>query len=110
MIFEVIGTPSEEEKAFVTDSTAITYLDSFPHRKKKDLTELYPAAGEDALDLLNRILQFNPFFRISVEECLSHKFFKDMRKREREQVSKQQFVFEFEKETMTKDLMRALFV
>lgn len=52
MIFEIIGTPTEDEKAFVTDTTALNYLDSFPSKPKKDLTSMYPAAGEDALDLL----------------------------------------------------------
>lgn len=52
MIFEVIGTPSEDDKVFVTDQKANEYLDSFPKRERMDLTTLYPGAGDDALDFL----------------------------------------------------------
>jgi mitogen-activated protein kinase 15 len=48
------------------------------------LSTLYPGAGEEALDLLGRILIFNPYFRISVEEALNHPFFKKVRKPEKE--------------------------
>ena len=30
VIFEVIGTPTEEDKSFVTDTKAIEYLEAFP--------------------------------------------------------------------------------
>jgi serine/threonine protein kinase len=45
---------------------------------------LYPGAGDEAIDFLNRILVFNPYFRISVDESLSHPFFKKVRKPEKE--------------------------
>lgn len=84
MIFEVIGTPDEEEKSYVTDAKAAEYLDAFPPRPKSDLNKLYPGAGEEAIDLLNRILVFNPYFRLSVDEALAHPFFKKCRKPEKE--------------------------
>ena len=34
VIFEVIGTPSEDDKSFVTDQKAIDYLNAFPKREK----------------------------------------------------------------------------
>jgi serine/threonine protein kinase len=45
---------------------------------------LYPGAGDEALDLLGRILVFNPYFRITVDEALAHPFFKKVRKAEKE--------------------------
>lgn len=84
MIFEVIGTPSEEDKSFVTDQKAQEYLEAFPQHSKSDFHKLYPGAGEEAVDFLNRILVFNPYFRISVEESLGHPFFKKVRKPEKE--------------------------
>jgi mitogen-activated protein kinase 1/3 len=80
----VIGTPSEEDKSFVTDTKATEYLDAFPQRPKTDLKTLYPGAGDDALDLLGRILIFNPYFRITIDDALSHPFFKKVRKTEKE--------------------------
>ena len=52
MIFEVVGTPTETDKSFVTDQKALEYLDSFPARPKMDLRKMYPGATEDALDFL----------------------------------------------------------
>jgi mitogen-activated protein kinase 1/3 len=38
VIFEVIGTPTEEDKSYVTDTKALEYLEAFPHRPKTDLS------------------------------------------------------------------------
>jgi serine/threonine protein kinase len=50
-----------------------------------DLSTIYPGAGEEAIDLLHRVLVFNPYFRISLDDCLEHQFFKSMRKADKEQ-------------------------
>ena len=84
MIFEVIGSPSEDDKSFVTDQKALEYLNAFPKRDRVDLSSVYPGAGEEAIDLLHRILVFNPYFRLSIDECLDHPFFKKVRKSEKE--------------------------
>ena len=76
----MIGTPNEEDKSYVTDHKALEYLELFTTRPKIDFNTLYPAAGKEAIDLLNRILVFNPYFRISVEEALNHPFFKLVKK------------------------------
>ena len=110
MIFEVIGTPTEEDKSYVTDAKAIEYLDAFPQRPKMDLTKLYPGAGDEAIDLLNRVLVFNPYFRISVDEALSHPFFKKVRKLEKEVSSDKEIEIEFEKEHLDKKKLRSLFL
>ena len=98
VIFDLIGTPSEDEMSFVTDSKAFEYMKTFPMRKRLDLSKLYPGAGELAIDLLNKMLLFNPFFRLSVEECLNHKYFQVVRTKEKESVADEPVVLEFEKE------------
>jgi len=40
-----------------------------------DLAQRYPAAGEEAIDLLGKMLLFNPYFRITVEDAIEHPFF-----------------------------------
>jgi len=59
---------------------------------------LYPGAGEDAIDLLNKMLVFNPYFRVSVDEALAHPFFKKVKKQEREVTAEKDIEIEFEKE------------
>jgi len=110
VIFEVIGSPNEEDKSFVTDQKASEYLNAFPKRERTDLSTLYPGAGEEAIDLLNKILVFNPYFRISVDECLDHPFFKKVRKPEKELTAKEIIKFDWEKEHLDKRKLREHFI
>lgn len=41
---------------------------------KRAFSQLFPNANPDALDLLNRMLAFDPSSRISVEEALEHRY------------------------------------
>lgn len=74
------------------------------------MNKLYPGAGDEAIDFLNRILVFNPYFRISVDESLSHPFFKKVRKLEKEVKSSTSITIEFEKEQLDKKKLRQLFI
>ncbi len=73
------------------------------------MSALYPGAGEEAADLLNRVLVFNPYFRLSVDEALNHPFFKKVRKTEKEIKASHEIHIEFEKEHLDKKKLRALF-
>jgi len=68
IIFQKLGTPNEDDRSFVTDQKAIEYLDAFPECERLDFKEIYKGGGDDAIDLLNKFLQFNPFFRITVDD------------------------------------------
>lgn len=63
-----------------------------------DLATKYPGASEEAIDLLNQMLQFNPFFRISVDKALEHPFFTKVRKPHKEVNSDTLVDLEFELE------------
>lgn len=110
IIFQKLGTPNEDDRSFVTDQKAIEYLDAFPECKRLDFKEIYKGGGDDALDLLNKFLQFNPFFRITVDDCLEHPFLEDVRKKEVETVAEEAIDFEFEKEMLDKARLRELFI
>jgi serine/threonine protein kinase len=80
VIFEILGTPDDNDISYVTDPKALTYLKSFNHINRVDLKTKYAGACEEAIDLLNKMLQFNPYFRISIDDALAHPVFKKVRK------------------------------
>lgn len=88
VIMEVLGAPSEEDLSFITDQTAIQYLKEFPpHTVGIDFKQRFPYASDLCIDLIKRMVQFNPFLRSSVQDCLAHPFFGNIRKQSNEQVS-----------------------
>lgn len=52
--------------SFVTDQKALEYLDSFPFQERVNMKYKYPGAPEEAIEFLNKILVFNPYFRMSL--------------------------------------------
>lgn len=111
IIFSVLGTPSEEDFEFVTDAKAIEYLKSFPHKKRVNFAELYPAATKEGLDILHKMLVFNPFKRITIDEAINHPFLSKVRDKTREVSAGGPIILDFEKEgEMTVDRLRELFV
>lgn len=72
----------------------------------------YPGAGKDAIDLLDKMLQFNPYFRTSIDEALDHPFFAKIRKESKEVESEVKINIEFDqtKETLDRKRLRQLFL
>ncbi|EPT32431.1 cell-cycle-associated protein kinase MAPK, putative [Toxoplasma gondii ME49] len=79
VIFNILGTPSEEDIEALEKEDAKRYIRIFPKREGTDLAERFPASSADAIHLLKRMLVFNPNKRITINECLAHPFFKEVR-------------------------------
>ena len=110
IIFQIIGTPSESDTSFVTDLKALEYLNQFPPQERADLKVKYPGSSPEAIDFLERVLVFNPYFRISLQECLEHPLFAKVRNQQKEAITGQPVVLEFEKEELNRDRLRELFI
>ena len=74
MIIDVFGNPSEEDLNAIPREKARKLLKSFPKKKIKPLETYFPNANPKALDLLKKLLVFNPTKRITVEEALKHPY------------------------------------
>ena len=81
-------------------------MNAFPKKERVDLSTIYPGAGEEAINLLHKILVFNPYFRINVDEMLDHPFFKKVRKPEKEIISPHVIQFDWEKEHLDRKKLR----
>lgn len=74
MIFGVLGTPSEEDMGFIDNHRSVEYLKSLPHTPSTSLHMLYPTANPLAVDLLQKMLVFDPRKRIGVDDALAHEY------------------------------------
>lgn len=82
VILGVIGTPSEEDIQSI--GNASEYIKTLKKSPSKSLDKLYPAADPAAIDLLKKMLQFNPLKRCTSDEAIAHDFFKGIRQIETE--------------------------
>ena len=113
VIFDVIGSPSEESMGFVTDPNAILYLKSLIQKKKNKINfkSKFPGSSDESLDLLEKMLIFDPNKRITVNESLEHPFFKKVRDISKEEEASFNLEFEFDNDiNLTVEKMRNLFL
>lgn len=75
-IFQALGTPSEETWKGVTKLR--DYKDVFPKWKSQGVKALCPKLDEEGLDLLEKMLVYDPVNRISPKDALKHPYFKDV--------------------------------
>lgn len=74
LILDVLGTPTMEDYYGIKSRRAREYIRSLPFKKKIPFKALFPKSNDQALDLLEKLLAFNPAKRISVEEALQHPY------------------------------------
>lgn len=78
-IVETLGTPKDEDVTMFSSASARDYLHAALAKcQPKAWGEIVPNADPVALDLLSKMLCFNPQFRITAEEALQHEYFADL--------------------------------
>ncbi|KAK5843746.1 hypothetical protein PVK06_006204 [Gossypium arboreum] len=74
LIINVLGSQQEADLAFIDNPKARRYIKSLPYSRGIHFSHLYPHADPLAIDLLQRMLVFDPYKRITVMEALLHPY------------------------------------
>jgi serine/threonine protein kinase len=79
LIIAIVGTPNMKDIETIGSERARAYIRQLvPKRERKCFKKMFPNASSDALDLLEKMLQFNPMNRITVIQALNHRYFAQM--------------------------------
>ncbi|XP_049882838.1 cyclin-dependent kinase 6 isoform X2 [Pectinophora gossypiella] len=70
-IFRLLGRPARQE----WPQNVSILVDSFPEYPPRDLADVLPRVNPHALDLIKRMLVFDPAKRLTALDCLDHPYF-----------------------------------
>lgn len=73
-IMSVIPPPTKQDIESIQSSYSSSVIERLLNKPRKSLEDLLPTAPVDGLDLLRRLLQFNPDKRPTAEEVLQHPY------------------------------------
>uniref|UniRef100_A0A8C1GET0 Mitogen-activated protein kinase n=2 Tax=Cyprinus carpio TaxID=7962 RepID=A0A8C1GET0_CYPCA len=107
-ILGILGSPSQEDLNCIINIKARNYLLSLPLRCKVPWNRLFPNADPKALDLLDKMLTFNPYKRIEVEEALAHPYLEQYYDPTDEPVAEAPFKFDMELDDLPKETLKEL--
>ena len=83
-IFERLGEVQERDFSFFTDDSAYEYtqqiLSQVKGKKGFTISSQFMNCNEQFQEILQSLLEFNPYFRSSAKQILSNPFFDDIRK------------------------------
>lgn len=73
-ILHILGTPNEDTLRRIGSPRAQEYVRNLPFMPRKPFHYLFPNANTSANDLLDVMLAFDPWSRITVEDALEHPY------------------------------------
>ena len=68
------GRPTREDVEAIQSPFAADMLESLPSGEPLSLADMFPCASPDAIDLMGKLLHFNPNKRITAQEALEHPY------------------------------------
>lgn len=103
-ILQVLGTPPEDTLRRIGSKNVQDYIHQLGTIPTIPFSNLYPSANPEALDLLGRMLSFDPRTRITVDEALQHPYLSIWHDPADEPVCTEKFDFSFESINEMEDL------
>ncbi|RVW74738.1 Mitogen-activated protein kinase-like D5 [Vitis vinifera] len=107
LLMELIGTPSEAELGFLNEN-AKRYIRQLPIYRRQTFTEKFPQVHPVAIDLVEKMLTFDPRQRITVEEALAHPYLTSLHDISDEPICTTPFSFDFEQHALSEEQMKEL--
>ncbi|KAH0790206.1 CMGC family protein kinase [Histomonas meleagridis] len=101
LIADTIGSPTEEDLVDCTNPKARQFMQSLPFKPKVPFGLLFPGLDPVIVDILEKMLTWNPKKRITVEEALEHPFLQQLHDPFDEPVTFPLDEFEFESSDLT---------
>ncbi|KAJ7951178.1 Mitogen-activated protein kinase [Quillaja saponaria] len=108
LITELIGSPDDHSLGFLRSDNARRYVKQLPQYPKQQFSARFPIMSAFALDLLEKMLVFDPNRRITVEEALCHPYLAPLHDINEEPVCSSPFSFDFEQPSFTEEDIKEL--
>ncbi|XP_062145688.1 mitogen-activated protein kinase homolog MMK2-like [Alnus glutinosa] len=108
LITELIGSPDDASLGFLRSDNARRYVRQLPQCRKQQFSARFPSMSPGALDLLEKMLVFDPNKRITVEEALCHPYLSSLHDINNEPVCPTPFGFDFEQPSYTEEHIKEL--
>ncbi|RZC61307.1 hypothetical protein C5167_023076 [Papaver somniferum] len=110
LMTDLLGIPSTESVARIRNEKARRYLSGMWKKPPVPFTQKFPKVDPLALNLLERLLAFDPKDRPSAEEALADPYFHGLANVDREPSTQpiSKFEFEFERRKLSKEDVREL--
>jgi len=107
-IIHVTGTPSFSDSEYIANKRAKLWVRSLPQKRKQDFSKIFMDAGSKTINLLEKMLTFNPEKRISVQASLQHEFLHDLHDPSDEPIKEEKIRFDFEEELKKPEMVQIL--
>ena len=108
IIDDVLGTPTEDDLEEMTNQRARQYINSLPPREPVPWEQILAGGDPEEIDLISKMLKWDPRKRITVLEALEHPFFAELHVPLDEPNGLPMHDFEFENEDLTFERIKEL--
>lgn len=79
VVTRIVGKPTKTQLKNIQNKRAREFIGGLPDAPRANLAELMKGACPDVVDLVERLLQFDPNDRLSAADALEHKYVADFR-------------------------------
>ncbi|KAL0731256.1 hypothetical protein Bca4012_027350 [Brassica carinata] len=104
----LIGSPDDSSLGFLRSDNTRRYVKQLPQYPRQNFANRFPNMSIEAVDLLQKMLVFDPSRRITVDEALCHPYLAPFHEINEETVCERAFGFDFEQPSLTEGNIKEL--